>query len=971
MARYVGGNNNAEPVLEVIDHWKVASLLADNGIFEDREVWSTNYLQKIDSIVEQLDNKDFYPNLNIQLEKSGEPEIIQLAAEICWFVHLCPSYTAISQSKKRDRIRDIWRLSNASFPENSKWLKDDTLKGIGDPGTFFKTNQKKEWKFFIRFTIAFKTLPQQQRDEYLKESSCWKFAEWLEKVSGSENPTLRHMILFLLFPDNFERIFSGKDKKKIVEAFTGKPADKMSMLKIEQLIFDIRHQKEKEHGNSQLDFYNAPLKKEWKYLEGNPFPWIPFYESIAEKLLDFRDKRDVLVGKIHEIADRSAIGGYKDKFKDGDTGPLKDICPFTTIGVFNRGKKKFEDRKIIASALANSLGVSEPAPDTFDGIPVVPEFNSWFFAFEKARQPDDIDTLWEVFDRALELAESDEMDNRSAFISAYDKALKIKGVAWNLTMGLYWICPRFFPTLDEKSQKYIRNKLRVDVPNQTPDAESYLEILDKLKTLFQEDDCSVHSFPELALAAWEYDPDSYEKNRPEVKKEPEQTIKNVILYGPPGTGKTYQLNNLRLQYSGGAQTPNRKAWLLKELSKVKVRWFDVIFGALYDLGEKAKVDAIIEHEYVRIKAESLDRDRNVRNTIWRQLQYHAPIDSKTVRDKSRGKFPTVFDKDENSVWSLVGDWEEECQEQVELANKWKAGSDQGSIHQRFEFVTFHQAYGYEDFVEGIRPVLDEETGTVKYEVVPGVFKRICKKAKADPDQRYAILIDEINRGNIASIFGELITLLETDKRVTYGEGGSPESGMTLTLPYSGEQFGVPANLDVYGTMNTADRSIALIDTALRRRFQFEELMPDVSIIEGSSGNGQIEDGEGGTIDLRALLEAINRRICFLLSRDMTIGHSYLINVRNFSELKNVLLSRIIPLLQEYFYDEWHRIQLVFRDVGPNGEKRKPQIIQHEPFKEVEVLGFDHEDFEDLIEYRVASEAELTPAAIRKIYKESN
>ena len=352
------------------------------------------------------------------------------------------------------------------------------------------------------------------------------------------------------------------------------------------------------------------------------------------------------------------------------------------------------------------------------------------------------------------------------------------------------------------------------------------------------------------------------------------------------------------------------------------------------------------------------------------LQSHAPEDSKTVRFKNRGKTPTVFDKDKNSVWSLVDDWEEECQEQIELAGIWKDGPKPESSQERFEFVTFHQAYSYEDFVEGIRPRSDED-GNMKYEVVPGVFKRICQKAKADPGQRYAIFIDEINRGNIASIFGELITLLETDKRVVYGGNEAVGSGMTLTLPYSGERFGVPANLDVYGTMNTADRSIALLDTALRRRFQFEELMPDASIINGSLGDGRIKDSHGGEIDLRALLEAINRRIRFLLSRDMTIGHSYLISVRDFSELRNVLLSRIIPLLQEYFYDDWHRIQLVFRDVGSSGEKREPQIIRHEPFKEVEILGFDHDDFEDSTEYWVANETEITPAAIRKVYEKSD
>ena len=258
---------------------------------------------------------------------------------------------------------------------------------------------------------------------------------------------------------------------------------------------------------------------------------------------------------------------------------------------------------------------------------------------------------------------------------------------------------------------------------------------------------------------------------------------------------------------------------------------------------------------------------------------------------------------------------------------------------------------------------------MEYRVVPGIFKRICQKAKADPEQRYAIFIDEINRGNIASIFGELITLIEPDKRVTYGDDGTVESGMTLTLPYSGEQFGVPANLDIYGAMNTADRSIALLDTALRRRFEFEELMPDTNVIEGSQGDGTIKDGKGGTIDLRALLKTVNRRILFLLNRDSTIGHSYFMKVRDFEGFKKVLLSRIVPLLQEYFYEDWHRIQLVFCDVGPNGEKLEPQIIRHELLREEEIIGFDHDDFEDSFEYRVADEDQITPEAIRKIYED--
>ena len=820
-----------------------------------------------------------------------------------------------------------------------------------------------------------------------------------------------------------------------------------------------------------MDSQNKPESAEPHLL------WIPFYKSLASKLLKYKEKeeRKKLVEEIHGIATRAPAlspSVLKDKFKDGTEDPLRDICPFTTIAIFNRNQTN-ENRKKIATELANFLDVKEQVPSFLEvGIPTVDSRRTWFFAYEKDRDPHDIDMLWEVFEKAINFADSNTEDNKTAFIVAYNNASEIKGVNWNLTMGLFWIRPITFPTLDGNSKAYMEKELGMKALKKLPDASEYLKIGDMLKANFKKKEAPVSSFPNLSFISWATKlipkrselhwptlkalqttemsvhykelskqvvsdlnlPDSlnsvlskdgrrsvieyeiawalYDLQQIDVamkkgkghwrvtslgqeissEKEllqqlhgakksipsspsqpssfkPKTNAKNLILYGPPGTGKTYKLNKLKQEYSGGTQTLNRKAWLIQELQEAS--WFEVIFAALYNLGRKEKVSAISEHEYVQAKAESVGRVKHVKNTIWSVLQLHAPEGSESVRFKNRGQHPAVFDKNESSFWSLVNDWEEECKDIVELSRRWKSGPDQESANERFEFVTFHQAYSYEDFIEGLRPVQDEETGNIKYEIVPGVFKRICSRAKADPEQRYAIFIDEINRGNIASIFGELITLIEMDKRVVYGEDGSPESGMTLTLPYSGERFGVPANLDVYGTMNTADRSIALIDTALRRRFQFREMMPNTSVINGSSDNGLIEDGKGGTIDLRRLLEAINSRIRFLLSRDMTIGHSYLINVQNFDDLKNALYTKIIPLLQEYFYDDWHRIQLVFRDVRANGEKLEPQIISHVEMKEEEIIGFDHADFEDSTEYSVTPEDEITPDAIRKVYEENN
>ena len=221
-------------------------------------------------------------------------------------------------------------------------------------------------------------------------------------------------------------------------------------------------------------------------------------------------------------------------------------------------------------------------------------------------------------------------------------------------------------------------------------------------------------------------------------------------------------------------------------------------------------------------------------------------------------------------------------------------------------VTFHQNFTYEDFIEGIRPVLaGDESKSIEYELHKGVFKEIADHAREDRDQNYVLIIDEINRGNIAKIFGELITLIEPSKRI-----GSKEDETTVTLPYSQEEFGVPDNLYIIGTMNTADRSIALLDTALRRRFKFIEMMPD------SKHDRISTDIEG--VNCQELLAAMNKRIRFLLDREHQIGHTYFMGVKRITgkdSLEAAFKTKIIPLLQEYFYDNWEKIDLVLNRNG--------------------------------------------------------
>ena len=435
--------------------------------------------------------------------------------------------------------------------------------------------------------------------------------------------------------------------------------------------------------------------------------------------------------------------------------------------------------------------------------------------------------------------------------------------------------------------------------------------------------------------------------------------RNVIFFGPPGTGKTYQLNQLKEKYSD--TVASQEEWIMEKLRDRT--WFDVMFVALSEL-KKAGVDKLLEHEYMKIRAQS-SQSVNLKGDISRRLRQHRIRSSSNSSTDKYPLEPYIFDQDTENNWFLTGNYIDECGHLIELAEELSETYQADEIVKRFEFVTFHQAYSYEEFIEGIRPKVENTSQGITYEIKPGVFRRICERALTEPDQKFALFIDEINRGNIAKIFGELITLIETDKRL------EATNEITVTLPYSGESFGVPFNLDIYGTMNSADRSIALLDTALRRRFEFCEIMPNSDLIEGTNGKGDVESDDGGKIELRKLLDVMNERIEFLLDRNFKLGHAYFKDVKNFAAIQSVFSDRVIPLLQEYFYEDWKKIQVVFGDIGEDGKKVESQIVSHQMKSRKEILRFDDDQFPDNMRfYSIAKKDEITPAAIRKIYKDA-
>ena len=552
------------------------------------------------------------------------------------------------------------------------------------------------------------------------------------------------------------------------------------------------------------------------------FRWTKFYEAVAEKLLGYRDDRRPLVEGIREIADRRPLLSYlQEKFADGRTGPMTDICPFTAMGTFNRSMK-VANRREIAADLAELLDVEVAVPDSFEGIPRLNNQNSWFYGYAKNRGDGDIDALWNVFVAASRFVGSDQPERRAEFAAAYDEARKVRRVKWNLSTGLYWVHPWDFATLDGPSRSYLSDRLRLMLPGvnwrEPPDGERYLKLLDDLQIRFEEESYPVHSFPELsheANRARSLDESACTGNGEDEVTDDDDSIPNVVP--PPSPIEPYSIDDVLAD------------------------------GCFLDRGEIERL---------------LERLRTRKNLI---LQ--GPPGTGKTWIARRLAFALMGEKDEGKVRT----------------------------------VQFHPNLSYEDFVRGWRPA-----GDGRLELADGVFMEAIRKASENPGAKLVVVIEEINRGNPAQIFGELLTLLEAGKR-------TPGEAIELCYPDpDGKRrpVHVPENLHVIGTMNIADRSLALVDLAFRRRFAFVTLEPrlgaawrDWVVREGGVDPERVDD-------IERRINELNERIAGdpSLGRQFRIGHSYATPTHRIEDgatpdwFRQVVETEIGALLEEYWFD---------------------------------------------------------------------
>lgn len=685
-------------------------------------------------------------------------------------------------------------------------------------------------------------------------------------------------------------------------------------------------------------------------MDNKNFDWIKFYTEFAIKLIPFDKDRILLLIKLKKVLDEAKVNF---PIMENDHTELRDICPFTVFSIFNRGITN-ENRRKICAGLKSEFQIEAPVPESFDGIPVLDNRKSWFFAYKDKRRVDDIDNLWNLFARAIEY--DDNHKRKGDFIEAFNRVLLQSGIKWNITMGLYWIAPFSFLNLDSVNQNFIVNNSEI-VNNIEVDGlfkkmingNEYLQLIESCEDYFKKENSKYCSFPELSLAAWKYSQNKVNKcwlvgaswdrvNKTDEFIENEiwqngyddkylDEVKHVKVGDKIVIKTTYTMkNNLPFEYNNktasvmdivaiGTVTKN-----LKDGKNLEVNWNNKLdepkkwfFGSWRDTIQEIKrekswkeadlLDFIFEgkeQDYNKflndktdeasefsdkIEQEVMELDKNIINPYTKQNFLNEVFMTETDYDKlvallkykkniilqgAPGVGKTFTAK--RLAYSLIGTEDDN----------------------RIAMVQFHQNYSYEDFVMGYRP---SENG---FELRSGVFYDFCETARNDINNEYYFIIDEINRANLSSVFGELLMLVENDYRDKH-----------VNLVYKKDElFSVPHNVYIIGMMNTADRSIAMIDYALRRRFSFFTMKP------GFESNGFMVWQHKVSNDVfDTLIEKIKKLNADIaadgsLGEGFCIGHSYFVyDEKNIPAngveawLRNVVYYDICPMLDEYWFDD--------------------------------------------------------------------
>ena len=682
------------------------------------------------------------------------------------------------------------------------------------------------------------------------------------------------------------------------------------------------------------------------------FTWIPYYKEFAQRLTQFQKDRKRLLNLIYDNRDELLAKYLHDQGGEGDL--LEDIDPFTVFGLFNRGIKH-ENRINSAKLFKNILDIKVDIPKDFEGIPVLNNQKSHFFGFRSHRGKNDIQNLWNLFIKVV---------NDENFEEEYNTVIKQFIIKVNITMGLFWIRPEKFLAFDRTNRQYLKEQYGIKLPNKAPEYSEYMKILDSINKKMASGEIKENTFYELSANANNlgYDNSDYDSYLEwgSFYTELWKKRKNVILQGAPGTGKTYRIPDLvvrlcepefdannatrkelmsvydrlkeekRVMFTTFHQSMDYEDWLeglrpVLENDQVTYKIEPGIFKRLCTEAERplsAKKDVNISDEAIVWKVSlSGTGDNPVRRDCMKNGYirigwdgYGENITEETDWSIHNGEGKTILNAFINTM--KVGDIVMSCYSSRTID---AIGIVTGEYewHDNFEHYKRVRRVKWlvKDINEDIVKLNDDKTMTlgtvyrlnaITLDKVKSLLDKYeASKTLIDNNKPYVIVIDEFNRGNVSKIFGELITLLEPDKRK------GMRNAESVLLPYSKKEFYIPSNVFLVATMNTADRSLDTIDYAIRRRFAFitvkpqeidddnfnSELFREVSSLFISNYDEYAESGFDDTIKLLPA-ETLSEEY---RPEDVWIGHSYFIMDGEYA-LQDRLLFEIIPLLEEYIRD---------------------------------------------------------------------
>lgn len=689
------------------------------------------------------------------------------------------------------------------------------------------------------------------------------------------------------------------------------------------------------------------------------FQWTEFYMELASALLHYKNNRSELIAKLKTIF---ADAGMNFPFKERGKEVYEDICPFTVFGSFNKGITN-ANRIALLEQFAKQFSIKAAVPTEFDGIPVVMNLSAWFFAYKENRGEHDIDNLWDLLEKAIAYSDEASTDNKNAFIAAYDTVTKQKMIKWNITMGLYWARPYTFINLDSTNRAFITDvdnmphyftTIFSDINKGLPDGRNYLFMCEQAKNALNQKEYEYHSFPELSYYAWKSNQSGKTEETTTTTVDSNIKETNYWIYSPGDNASMWdEFYKSGIMGIGWDDVTDLKGFSSKEeIKEYMKKAYDPSYSyknnahCLWQFANEIKVGDVIfvkkgMHKIIGkgivtsdyIYDTSRSTYKHIRRVDWQNkgewehpgqavmktltnisaypdyvqklLALFAEDTSEEVSEQKEIKYP-LYSKDDflNEVY-MDEDTYNTLTELLEakynvilqgapgvgktFAAKRLAYSIMGQKDtSRVAMVQFHQSYSYEDFIQGYRPSKDG------FELENGTFYKFCKEAEEDNERPYFFIIDEINRGNLSKILGELMMLIEKDKR-----------GEKIKLLYSNEWFTVPQNVRIIGMMNTADRSLALMDYALRRRFAFFDFAPAFPS-EGFK-NYLAEKNSPKLESLITAVESLNNTISAdeSLGDGFRIGHSYFCTDGEITDewLKSVVEYEVIPLIKEYWFDE--------------------------------------------------------------------